>query len=412
MTPSRLWLIGALTVATCAAATAQVPQLTDGVARTYRIAEPTKQFKEYVGLDSYSGDILRWDKNDRDTKKWKFDWVIYPAPEFLPHKDAATPLRYRIQTTSQEEYLSVGATGGVVRWKWVNEDKPTQVFSFVNYSTTAGTFNIKEYTKGEQLGMGARAGFAYMVRWQPEKNGTQEFKLESAETATRPTPKIVGGLFSPATKLTGLADVPKPTAPELVNETILPYTEVKDPSYSDKYAQFKSRPYYALRQYRYWDYTNKRGWEKSVVPQATLSESYTVVSGFSNESVKSMERTVGYTISGSVTGTVDLKKGSVEATIGAEYSDTKKEFEEQRNANSQVITLTQNVEFEKGTYKIVCWKLVDRFELVPYQKGGVGYDWGKPISTWEHVNERSESFTVFPETAPKKPKSSTFTKKK
>lgn len=404
--------IGAALLLAGGAAHAQVPELNDGVARTYRIAEPTKKFKEYVGLDGNTGRLLRWDKDDRDTKRWKFDWVVYPAPEFLPHQDAAKPVRYRIQTTSQQEYLSVGSNGWVVRWKWVNEDKPTQVFSFVNYSNTNKTFNIREYTKDEQLGMGQQAGLAYLIRWKAEKDNTQEFKLEAAESVTRPTPKIVSGEFSSPPKLTGLDDVPRATAPELVGETILPYTEVTDPTYPDKYAQFKARPYYALRQYRYWDYTNKRGWEKAVVPEAKLTESYTVVSGFTNESVKSLERTVGYTISGSVTGKVDAKKGSVEATIGAEYSDTKKEFEEQRNSNSKQITLTQNVDFEKGNYKIVCWKVIDRFELVPYEKGRSGYDWGKPISSWENVNERSEAFTVFPESAPKKPRACTFEKEK
>ena len=368
--------VTALTLATSSLSTAQAAtpsMLTDGVARIYEIVEPTKDERVAAGSD---GNILRWSSTGGDEQRW----VIYPAPE--------KPGSYRIQNVQTGKFMAVGSNGNILLWDERNDN--SQLFRFVN--GRGDTFHLQEPTRNEYVSVGS---WGNIERWGRAGDDTQRFTLRAVETIERPTTyQATETLPLPEDCNTVDEVFPLVTDQVLVDELILPFSDMADPSYTLKREQMYNAPYYRIQHFQYYDASKEgRGFDFVFLPNEDRERVVQTFKGFSSEHFHEVKTTVGHTFSASAEmgGSVSVPAGPATVTgdgslkLGYDYSMQKTELERNQQTSDVGVTTTDVRTFHEGHHRKTSWALVDRY--VVHRLDATGQPVGHALYEWEHVNQ-------------------------
>jgi hypothetical protein len=175
---------------------------------------------------------------------------------------------------------------------------------------------------------------------------------------------------------------------------------VNDPNFGDKVGQLKSSPWYELEHTQYWDYGKDRGYVTEILASAhKATRKRQTQNGFSRKELKSISETIGFEVSGQLTGKgtdsqIPLNPGqrALEANlnIAAKYSQSKTILESTENTKTEAVMVEVTDEFTSSNEKrvIVVWVLVDHFKLTDYR--------GNIVKEYEFVNPSITSIDEFP----------------
>jgi hypothetical protein len=318
------------------------------------IQEGTKE--EFVAIGS-DGNILRWARTDGDEQQW----ALIPDDEIYCRIQTAQPNR---------EFMAVGDNGNVRRWERTKGHE--QLFAFVNRDHD--WWNIRERTKDEFLAVGS---FGNVVRWAKTDGKEQRFRLVPVNAVDPPAPRpgeCAPGEIGDIPRITGYGSgLPESTQPRLVAETAIPATFVSDPAYSDKVEQIRRSPYYVLSREQYWDRRGSRGHYYEHDGHRKVTREVTVKFGMSETTSRSIESTLGITVS--VSG--EFKYGGASSAIKSELAHQLqvKTAQETRLTTEREEKYTAEIPAQRFVYAL--WSMIDSYRLVDTN--------GNTIQSWEVV---------------------------
>lgn len=340
----------------------------------YRIREHTRD--EFVAVGS-TGSIVRW----RETRGNEQVWLPVPV------KDGKVKFMV-MQDGHIGECMAVGSDGNVVRWS--STGKPAEVFELVN-PTADGWWEIKEGTKDERVAVGSTGN---ILRWKRSGGKDQLFKLEPWRPAKMPplqkgesgpgeigdTPRIVS--FE--------GDLPEQSDVHLISETHLPATVVNDAEFSDVTVKVQQTPYYILRREQFWDRSGARGFSRyhagktEDVFERTFRYLVTNTAGRSSETVLGLEFSVkgGYARASKTAGSISLE-------LSRRISRELKTTEHQEGTIEREQTYLYRQTFPVGDpFRLVAWTLVDRYTVLRTDR--------TPIAVWEVALDNTSVVDGFP----------------
>ena len=316
---------------------------------------------EYVSVGD-GGNIVRWADENKDLDKW----CIYPT------KNSKGEKRYRIQTLFDKKYMSVGSNGNIISYDYKNDD--TQLFDFKKLGD--GNYNIIESTNDEYVAVGWGGN---ILRWKLSNDKDQKFALTPYQPKTKPTlPKISAGKTVYVNNR-----IPYPKFNEgnieggltrgesyIISEDLIPATLVDDSQYSSKIDQIKSSPYYYLVRRQYYMPN-----PIFIPPGGKSTYTAEMDYSFSSSSVNQIEQKVSWGIEASV----GVEYEGATASLKTQYENSKSYLNRSENNTSQKNKITRTVELASPATRdfiVVVWQLMNEYTLYDFNGNAVdGSKW-------------------------------------
>lgn len=371
----------------------------DGIARIYQINSGSGNC-----VTNHSPNIV---SEPCDPAAKRQQWVIYPVLGEKAFKSEKTTngvhnrvLRYRIQSVKDGAYLAINPTGNAISHGFLDDE--SQIFSFINYTRSVDDFNIGMKSSGSEEVVLAEKNWN-IFRWGLiQGDSSQRFSLTAVKEWPKPAVKASqaspGSLKRPAPPTSTDESGANKTAQVLIGEEVLPFEWVDDAE-RDKLNQILNTPYYILAREQYFS----RKINRFIRAHETETVSDNVRKGFSNEHMRSMEQTVGVTLSAEWSASVGGKVGDETAGVEARQSTKLAAQYVNQSKTTEVTTQSESRQEESSVVnrftpsgqdcRLNLWVLVDKYSLYRVYSDGLR----EVVKMWESNDSSNVDVRTYPE---------------